>query len=157
MIDLRRSHSLSVVPLLLLVAGCVAHGQTRTVSPAPQTSTPVTRPRVSIQSPAPGEVVQGVAIIRFRTENVSITSLFLPTEHRVGSSPAAHLHVTVDGAAWHWVHSTSDPVVITPLSPGEHTVTLELAGADHHPLDARSVRFTVVAKATPAADHTGHP
>jgi hypothetical protein len=156
MTDLCRSRLLQMVPLLLLATGCVAHGQTPTVSLAPEISTPVMLPGVRIQSPAPGEIVQRVAIIRFRTENVSITSPFLPAEQRSGSFPAAHLHVTVDGAAWHWVHSTSDPIVITPLAAGEHTVTLELADANHRPLGSRSVRFTVVAKQSAAADHAGH-
>jgi hypothetical protein len=113
-------------------------------------------PSVTILSPLPGEAVQGVAVIRFRTENVSITSPFLPAVEGGGPFPPGHLHVSVDGAPWHWIHSTSDPVVITPLPAGEHTVELELAGADHRPLDVQSVHFTVVARTAPAMDHTGH-
>ena len=112
-------------------------------------------PTLSIESPAPGAAVQGVTIVRFRAENVRMTSPFLPSERAPGTLPPAHLHVTVDGAEWHWIHATSDPVVITPLPPGEHTVALELAGADHRPLDARSVRFTVVAKALAGTEHAG--
>ncbi len=112
-------------------------------------------PQLSIQSPAQGAIVTGVAIIRFQAENVRITSLFVPVAQGRHSLPAAHLHVTVDDASWHWVHSTSDPVVVTPLTPGEHTITLELAGADHRPLDTRSVRFTV-AKPVTAGGHSGH-
>lgn len=115
------------------------------------------RPKITIESPAAGAVVQGVAIIRFRTENISIESPFRPAEPSRGALPAGHLHVTVDGAAWHWVHATSDPVVITPLPPGEHIVELELAGADHQPLDSQTVRFMVAAKTAPATGHPGHP
>jgi hypothetical protein len=147
---------LSLLPLLFLAAGCAVQGQVPPVSPALANSAPVAPPRLSIQSPTTDEAVQGVAIIRFRSENVRIASLFPRSESPRGSLPAAHLHVSVDGATWHWVHSTSDPVVIAPLSPGQHTVTLELAGADHRPLDTRSVRFTVVAKAMPAPHPAGH-
>jgi hypothetical protein len=130
-----------------LMLSSVAHAQTPTIPPPPA---------LAIQSPTSGQVVQGVAIIRFTTENVSITSLFLPADQPRAALRPAHLHVSVDGAEWHWVHSTTDPIVITPLSPGEHTVTLELAGADHRPLATQSVRFTVVAKAAAAADHAAH-
>lgn len=113
-------------------------------------------PSITIESPASGAQVQGVAIIRFRTENVSIASPFLAPETTPGPLARAHVHVTVDGASWHWVHATTDPVVITPLSPGEHTVTLELAGADHRPLDVRTVRFIVAGKAANESGHAKH-
>jgi hypothetical protein len=143
-------------PLLVAISACVGDVQARPTPPARANTHPLGRPTLIIESPTSGEVVQGVAIIRFRAENVSIASLFLPAATPRGPLPAAHLHVTVDGASWHWVHASSDPVVITPLSPGEHTVALELAGADHRPLDARSVRFTVAAKSALAMDRAGH-
>jgi hypothetical protein len=149
MTSLRRTWLLCLLPLLVLVASRTARAQTAAPASA------VAAPTLSIESPTAGQVVPGVAIIRFRTENVSITSLFVPPAQQRNAIPA-HLHVSVDGAAWHWVHSTSDPIVITPLPAGEHTVTLELAGADHRPLDTRSVRFTVIAKPSPATDHPAH-
>jgi hypothetical protein len=145
-----------LLSLVVVAAACVGRVQARSTSSARDSTVAPGRPSLTIQSPTPGEVVQGVAVIRFRTENVSIGSPFLPTEQRRGRFPAGHLHVTVDGAPWHWVHATSDPVVVTPLPPGEHTVSLELAGADHRPFDARTVRFTVVARTAPAMDHAGH-
>ena len=145
-----------LLSLVVVATACVGVVQARSTSPAPDSTVAPGHPSLTLQSPTPGEVVQGVSVIRFRAENVSIASPFLPTEKRGDPFPAAHLHVTVDGAAWHWVHATSDPVVLTPLPAGEHTVALELAGADHRPLDARSVRFTVVARTAPAMDHAGH-
>lgn len=115
------------------------------------------RPRITIESPLEGGVVQGVAFLRFRTENVSIESPFLPAEQRRSPLPAGHLHVTVDGALWHWMHTTTDPVVVTPLPPGEHTVELELAGADHKRLDVRTVQFTVKPKSAPGVAHHAAP
>jgi hypothetical protein len=144
-----------LLSLVVVAAACVDRVQARSTSPARDSTVAPGRPSLTIQSPRAGEVVQGVAVIRFRTENVSIGSPFLPIEKRGGAFPPGHLHVTVDGAPWHWVHGTSDPVVVTPLPPGEHTVALELAGADHRPLDARTVRFSVVARTAPAMDHAG--
>ena len=100
--------------------------------------------------------MQGVAIIRFRADNVVIAALFVPVNAMTQPLRPAHLHVTVDVATWHWVPSTSDPVIITPLAPGEHTVTLELAGADHRPLATHSMRFTVVAKLQPVVSPPAH-
>jgi hypothetical protein len=141
--------------LIALATACVVPLQARS-TPPPDTTGAVRHPSLVILSPAIGAVVPGVAIIRFRTENISIESPFLPAEQRRSTLPAGHVHVTVDGATWHWVHSSSDPVVVTPLPPGEHTVELELAAADHRPLDAQTVRFTVVAKKAPVTDHAGH-
>ena len=145
-----------LLPFVIVASACVSDGQARSTSFTRDSAAASGRPSITIQSPTPGELVHGVAIIRFQVENVSIASPFQPTDERSGPLPAGHLHVTVDGAPWHWVHATADPVVITPLPPGEHTVALELAGADHRPLVARSVRFTVVAKTVLAMDHAGH-
>jgi hypothetical protein len=143
-----------LVPQLLLpivgTAACAAPTYAQhahpTATPVISTASVAARPSITIESPLAGAVVQGVTMIRFRSENISLESPFRPAAQSSSPFPAGHLHVTVDGAAWHWVHATSDPVVITPLPPGEHTVELELAGADHQRLDSRSVRFTVVAK-----------
>ncbi len=156
MIFLPRARLLCLLALFVSGEGRAVHAQTPTHPLAPEHSTPLGAPILRILSPTSGEVVHGVAIIRFQTQNVIITSLFLPPAQQRAALPAAHLHVSVDGAEWHWVHSTADPVVIAPLSPGEHTVSLELAGSDHRPLDTRTVRFTVVARPIPAADHAAH-
>jgi hypothetical protein len=146
-----------LLSLVVVAAACGGDVQASSSSPTLDGTPTSKRASVTIQSPTTGEVVQGVAIIRFRVENVSIASPFLPKEQRRGPLPAGHLHVTVDGAPWHWVHATADPVVVTPLPPGEHTVDLELADADHRPLDVQSVRFTVAARKSPEMSHAAHP
>ena len=113
-------------------------------------------PELIVDAPLPGPLARGAVLIPYRVQNFRILPLLgaaaLDVSPRVG-----HLHVTVDGASWHWVHATSDPVVITPFSPGEHTVELELAGADHQRLDSRTVRFTVLTKTVPTSEHAGRP
>jgi len=54
-----------------------------------------------------------------------------------------HLHVTLDGASWHWVHADDGPVVLQGLSSGPHQLTLELADAAHRILTSRKVEFVV--------------
>jgi Family of unknown function (DUF6130) len=103
------------------------------------------RPSIVIDSPGPDSTVGGPAIIVFRTENIRIMSVFVPEVPDASTVPGGHLHVTVDSAEWHWVHTSVDPVVVTGLAPGKHTVHLELADRNHRPLDARTVTFTIAA------------
>jgi hypothetical protein len=107
------------------------------------------RPTIVIDSPAPDATVRGPAIVVFRTENIRIMSVFVPGGADASSVREGHLHVTVDSAEWHWVHASADPVVVSGLFPGQHTVRLELADRNHRPLDARTVTFTIAA---PPAD-----
>jgi hypothetical protein len=101
------------------------------------------RPAVVIDSPAADATVRGPAIIAFRTENIRMMSVFIPEAPDVSALPGGHLHVTVDSAGWHWVHTSVDPVVVAGLLPGTHTVRLELADKNHRPLDAQTVTFTI--------------
>jgi hypothetical protein len=103
------------------------------------------RPAIVIDSPASDATVRGPAIIAFRTENIRIVSVFVPEAPDASSVRGGHLHVKVDSAEWHWVHTSVDPVVVSGLSPGKHTVRLELADSNHRPLDARTVTFTIAA------------
>jgi hypothetical protein len=103
------------------------------------------RPAIVIDSPASDATVRGPAIIAFRTENIRIISVFVPEAPDASSVRGGHLHVNVDSAEWHWVHTSVDPVVVSGLSPGKHTVRLELADSNHRPLDARTVTFTIAA------------
>jgi hypothetical protein len=103
------------------------------------------RPAIVIDSPASDATVRGPAIIVFRTENVRIMSVFVPEVPDASSVRGGHLHVTVDSAEWHWVHTSVDPVVVSGLPPGKHTVRLELADNNHRPLDAQTVTFTIAA------------
>lgn len=53
-----------------------------------------------------------------------------------------HLHISLDGGLPIADYNSTQPVL--PIPPGEHTLTVELAGPDHAPLlPARSVSFTV--------------
>lgn len=154
-----RASFLRPLPLVALALASVAHAQSQVpaASATPVNTAALASPSLSIQSPTSGETVRGVTIIRFRSENVRIMARFATGDEERGQLPIAHLHVSVDGAAWHWVHASSDPIVITPLPAGEHTVTLDLAGADHRALDSRTVRFTIVGSdATSAIDHATH-
>ena len=126
------------------------HASPRAVEGAPQHPGGVLvaasrRPTIVIDSPAPDATLRGPAIVSFRTENIRMASVFASESPDASLIPAGHLHVKVDSAPWHWVHATADPVVITALPPGTHTVRLELADKNHRPLDVQTVTFTIAA------------
>jgi hypothetical protein len=60
------------------------------------------------------------------------TTTTTTTSGSAGTAKAdrGQIRVTVDNSNWQWLHSSKDPVVIVGLSPGQHTVKLELVGAN---------------------------
>ncbi|MGN6653427.1 DUF6130 family protein [Trinickia sp.] len=118
---------------------------------SPQPTDVAGAPRLVVDAPPNGAVVQHAAIIRFHTQNIRLLPVY--GEAAVAVQPSiGHLHVTVDNASWHWVHVSNEPVVVQGLAPGPHTVQLELADPVHHVLDRQLVTFTVA----PPADSGGH-
>lgn len=133
------------------------------------TSFAADQPKLTIESPQNGATVQmtpglgPVAIIKFKTDDFKIESLSKmhddkkmdkmdhgnmgmdKMEHgNMSMAKMGHVHVTLDNADWYWVHSTSDPVVIAGLKPGQHTVKLELVGPDHKSTGvSQTVQFTM--------------
>jgi hypothetical protein len=62
----------------------------------------------------------------------------LGVEPRVG-----HIHVSVDGAQWHWADASGNPVIINGLAPGPHKILIQLVNANHQPIDQGTVDVTV--------------
>ena len=98
--------------------------------------------RLLVDAPVAAYLGRGVLVLPFRTENLKVVPVY--GDAAQGMTPrAGHLHVTVDRAAWHWVHASPDPLVIQGLSKGPHQVTLDLADANHRTLQSVDVSFTV--------------
>jgi Family of unknown function (DUF6130) len=57
-----------------------------------------------------------------------------------------HIHVTVDGAPWHWADASGEPLILVGLPAGPHKVEIILANANHQLLDRAIVEFTVPEK-----------
>jgi len=86
---------------------------------------------------------RGAAVIPYRTENFRILPIFGPAAKNV-SPRAGHLHVSVDDLNWHWADAgDNSTVVVVGLSPGEHSVLIELALPDHQVIAGQRVKFTV--------------
>jgi hypothetical protein len=101
--------------------------------------------KVFVDAPLPGALARGVAIIHYRVENFRILPV-VGAEARKLSPRVGHLHVTLDGLPWHWADfSDSKTIIVAPLSPGQHTVLIELADPEHRVIAAQTVTFTVPA------------
>jgi hypothetical protein len=83
-----------------------------------------------------------VLFIQYRTEHLQIVPVFGPAALTV-SPRIGHIHVTVDDATWHWADASGNPVIINGLTPGPHTILIQLATANHQPIDQGAVRVTV--------------
>ena len=100
-----------------------------------QTAEP--QPKLVVDAPLPEPLSRGVALIRYRTENLQILPVFGPQALDV-SPRIGHLHVAVDGASWIWAETSGGPIIIAGLPEGPHKVEITPVNANHQPLD-RSV------------------
>jgi hypothetical protein len=91
---------------------------------------------------------RGVVVIAYCALNMRIAPVFGPGALAV-SPRVGHIHVTVDGALWHWADASGTPLILRGLPPGPHKVLIELVDANHQPVDKAAVEFEVP-KRTPA-------
>ena len=85
---------------------------------------------------------RGLAVIQYRADNLRVVPIFgsaaLSVVPRIG-----HIHVTLDGARWHWVDASGEPLIIQGLDPGPHSVLIELADPTHHVIDSKTIQFEI--------------
>lgn len=101
-------------------------------------------PRLDVDPPLPGPLAKGAVFIAYRTENIRIVPVYGEGARDV-SPRIGHLHVTVDGAPWHWADASNEPIILVGLAPGPHKVLLELADPTHKVILSKSVEFLVPA------------
>jgi hypothetical protein len=109
--------------------------------------------RLVVYPPQPDALARGVVIIQFRTENLRIMPVFGAKAAEV-SPHLGHVHVTVDGRAGTWAHTSLDPIIIVGLPAGPHKILIELANPEHKILTAETVDVIVpVSKGGKPHDH----
>lgn len=103
-------------------------------------------PRLIVDPPLPGPLAAGRVFIQYRAENMRILPVFgagaLDVSPRIG-----HVHITVDGAPWHFVNASGETIILVGLAPGAHEVLVELADPTHRVVTRQRVRFVVPAPA----------
>jgi hypothetical protein len=105
---------------------------------------PVNEPpaKIVIDAPLAEPLSRGVVYIQYRAENLRIFPVYGPAA--LGVDPrVGHIHVSVDGAQWHWADASGNPVIINGLAPGPHKILIQLVNANHQPIDQGTVDVTV--------------
>jgi hypothetical protein len=102
-------------------------------------------PKLIVDPPLPGPLAAGQVFIQYRTENIRIVPVFgknaLDVSPRIG-----HLHVSIDGAPWHWADASGETIILVGLPSGPHKVLLELADPTHMVITSETVSFTIPEK-----------
>lgn len=107
--------------------------------------------KLIVDPPLAEPLARGYVFIQYRAENLRIVPVFGPNALDV-SPRIGHIHVSVDGAPWHWADASSEPLILVGLPAGPHKVQIDLADANHQPLDHAIVQFVV-----PAGDTAKSP
>lgn len=117
--------------------------------PAPVVPLPSQAPaRLIVDEPLPEQLAKGLVVVRYRTEHLRIVPVFGPAALDV-SPRVGHLHVTLDGAPWHWIDASGEPLIVQGLSPGSHALLIELADPTHRVVDRTTVRFDIPQRPIP--------
>ncbi len=109
-------------------------------------------PLVAIENEPPAKLIvdpplaeplsRKMVFIQYRTENLRVVPVFgtgaLDVSPRIG-----HVHITVDGAPWHFVDASGETIILVGLPAGEHRVLIELANPTHQVITSETVTFTV--------------
>ena len=81
-------------------------------------------PKLIVDPPLAEALAQGRVFIQYRTEHLRVLPVFghgaLDVSPRIG-----HLHITVDGAKWHFVDTSGETVILVGLEPGPHRVLFD--------------------------------
>ena len=137
--------------LLTFTGTGAAYAQTAGPASMPISADSQPAPRLFVDPPLPGPLATyGAATLPFRVENIQIAPVFGAAANDV-TPRIGHLHVTVDDLPWHWATATSENfIAVAPLSPGRHSVRIEVAAPDHRVLTGQTVTFTVPESASHA-------
>ena len=99
-------------------------------------------PVLVVDPPLAEPLARGLVFVQYRTENMRIVPVFgsgaLSVSPRIG-----HVHITVDGAPWHFVDASGETIIVVGLAPGPHQILVELADPTHKVITSRTVTFVV--------------
>jgi uncharacterized protein DUF6130 len=99
-------------------------------------------PVLVVDPPLAEPLERGLVFVQYRTENVRIVPVFgkgaLSVSPRIG-----HVHITVDGAPWHFVDASGETIIVVGLAAGPHEILVELADPTHKVTTSQTVKFVV--------------
>ncbi len=137
-----KSMGIIAVSLLMLIvsAGCLGSQAPKEEGPAPAPAAPEAKADFDVISPKDGESITGDSVT-VTLEPINVVVKPAGGAPRTGEG---HFHITLDTGNYQPTYTTSRP--LTGLSPGQHTITVELQNNDHSPMSpplVKKVTFTV--------------
>ena len=103
-------------------------------------------PRLIVEAPLPGPLVQNLIFIPYRVENLRILPLGGATASNV-SPRVGHLHITVDDLAWQWAdYGQSNTIILAGMPRGQHKVLIELVDPEGKVFTGQTVTFNAPGK-----------
>ncbi|MFT4053797.1 MAG: DUF6130 family protein [Novosphingobium sp.] len=101
-------------------------------------------PSLTLSAPCAEALQDRQVYIAFRVDNMAVIPLYTEINGDTVTTltpKIGHLHVTVDDAGYSWIHASNDPIYFGPVTPGTHTVRVDLVDAAHETLQTQTVRF----------------
>jgi hypothetical protein len=124
----------AVAASTVLASGALAQS---TVVPIDKESAPT----LTVGTPLPGPLAQGVVFIPYRVENLRILPLGGATASRV-SPRVGHLHVTVDDLPWFFAdYGQSNTIILGGMPRGQHKVQIEVVDPEGNVFTGQTVTF----------------
>ncbi len=137
---------IALIAMSGILSTSTAMAQTAREVLGPAAVVPLTEPqppaKIIVDPPLAEPLTHGLVFIQYRAENLRIVPVFGPNALDV-SPRIGHIHVSVDGAPWHWADASGEPLILVGLPAGPHKVEIILANANHKPLDRAVVEFVV--------------
>jgi len=137
---------IALIAMSAILSTSTAMAQTAREVLGPAAVVPLTEPqppaKIIVDPPLAEPLTHGLVFIQYRAENLRIVPVFGPNALDV-SPRIGHIHVSVDGAPWHWADASGEPLILVGLPAGPHKVEIILANANHKPLDRAVVEFVV--------------
>ena len=98
--------------------------------------------RLIVDLKLPEQLAVGRIVVRYRTENIRILSVFSQAALEV-SPLIGHLYITVDDGPWRWVDAVVNPLIINKLPIGPHQLLVEPADPTHRVINSITVNFEI--------------
>jgi Family of unknown function (DUF6130) len=98
--------------------------------------------RLIVTPPVADALARGLVVIQYRAVNIRFVEVYGPEALQI-TPRVGHLHVSIDGAPWHWVDASGEPIIVQGLPAGSHSIRIDLADPTHHVIDSKTIEFQI--------------
>jgi hypothetical protein len=95
-----------------------------------------------VTPPVADALARGLVVIQYRAVNIRFVEVYGPEALQI-TPRVGHLHVSIDGAPWHWVDASGEPIIVQGLPAGSHSIRIDLADPTHHVIDSKTIEFQI--------------